>query len=300
MALDRDVFGDFGIPIDATIAERRVGQGPHYWLRCAVSQFGAGVDDLLKGARKRDVVFFQKGVDRSEVLGDNVGIFGIGAEAHNLATDEYLAARHVFANPFTGITQDDQAAAIHHVTGKKAGLAAAQQCARFHHLSGAGTDIAFDDHFATTQGNASNGTGIAAHHHRSGIHRIADAPADIGFDFEIGAMRQPGAKIARRTLHLDAHRCDQADADVMAGVGIGDFDVVAARGCCAHGFVGFANRSNGKIYRDHVWCVPGAGSVVARGRPGKSLLRETSSEAMATRVSSSYMTIGLAARRSLA
>jgi hypothetical protein len=48
MALDRDVFGDFGIPIDAIGAERGVGQGPHNRFRCAVSQFGAGVDDLLE------------------------------------------------------------------------------------------------------------------------------------------------------------------------------------------------------------------------------------------------------------
>ena len=45
---------------------------------------------------------------------------------------------------------------------------------------------------------------------------------------------------------------------------------------------------------------PGAGSIVASDLPGKRRFSETSSEAIATSPSSSYMTIGLAARLSFA
>ena len=87
---------------------------------------------------------------------------------------------------------------------------------------------------------------------------------------------------------------------MMAGVGVEDFDILPARGGGAQSFIGLADGNLAEIYRDHVRNVPGAGSVVERGCPGKSRFSETSSEAMATRSSSSNMTIGLAASRSLA
>ena len=144
------------------------------------------------------------------------------------------------------------------------------------------------------------GPGVSPDHHRAAVHVVPQAPAGVVVDLEAGAVGEAGAEVPRGAAHAHPDRRGQPDADVVAGVGVEDLDVLSRLAVLADQLVGAADRDLGEIYLDHVSKSPGGGSRVSRACPGNRRLSDTSSEATAMRSSSSYRIIGLAASRSLA
>jgi hypothetical protein len=84
-----------------------------------------------------------------------------------------------------------------------------------------------------------------ADHDRALVHVVGQAPAGVVVDLEARAVGQPGAEVAGRAAHPHRDRIGQADADVMACVGVEDLDVLTARTGFADALVGLADRGLG-------------------------------------------------------
>jgi hypothetical protein len=84
---------------------------------------------------------------------------------------------------------------------------------------------------------------VAAHRHRAGVHVVAEAPARVVLDLEARLVGKTGAEVARRAPDVHAHGMNQADADMMARVGIEDLDVLALLSPIPDLFVGVADRN---------------------------------------------------------
>jgi hypothetical protein len=86
---------------------------------------------------------------------------------------------------------------------------------------------------------------VAADHDRALVHVVGQSPADVVVDLEARAVGQPGAEVAGRAAHPHRDRLGQADADMMARVGVEDLHVLAARTRRADALVGLADRGPG-------------------------------------------------------
>jgi len=166
-------------------------------------------------------------------------------DASNTFEDKVSLRETVFAEALARFAQDDDATAIHHVAGHEVGVARAAQCARLHHLARARADVALDHHLRAADRDARDGAGVAADHDRAIVHVVGHAPTDVVVDLEAGIVAQTGAEVAGRTAHPHRNRVDQADADVVARVGVEDLDVLAARAGLADALVGLADRNVG-------------------------------------------------------
>jgi hypothetical protein len=74
--------------------------------------------------------------------------------------------------------------------------------------------------------DAGDGAGITADDDRPLVHIVRQAPADIAVDHKIRAVGQPGAEITGRTAHPHRDVLGQPDADMVARVGVQDFNVL--------------------------------------------------------------------------
>ena len=133
--------------------------------------------------------------------------------------------------------------AVHHVAGHEVGVADAAERARLHHLARARAHVAVHHDLGTADRDARDGACVAAHRHGAGVHVVAEAPANVVVDLEARLVREPCAEVAGRALDVHPHRVDQADADMMAGVGVEDLDVLAFSPPLADLFVGVPDRN---------------------------------------------------------
>jgi hypothetical protein len=99
-----------------------------------------------------------------------------------------------------------------------------------------------DHELGATDADARDGARVAAHDDRAAVHVVTEAPADVVVHFEARLVGEPRAEVSRGTLHVHVDRIGQADADVVARVGIDDGDVLAAG---ADKLVGLADRRDG-------------------------------------------------------
>ena len=241
LGLDVHVLLDLGVPVVGAAGEGEEWDAAHLPFAGRVAQALAGVDDLAEGALEGDLVAIEEFAHAVEVGGGGVRQLGVRAQGSHLAADEDFAARHVLADALAGIAQDDDAPAIHHVAGHEVGVAGAAEGARLHHLAGARADIAVDHDLGAADRDSGDGAGVAAHRDGAGVHVVAQAPAGVVVHHEARLVGEAGAEIACRAAHAHRDRVDQADADMVARVGIDDLDVVAAGAVAADQLVGVAD-----------------------------------------------------------
>ena len=125
LRLDIDIFLDLGVPIIRFAGKGEKRNAADLLLGSAVTQIGAGVDDLLKAALEGDFVALEKFADAVELLGRDIAELGGGAERDHLGADIDFTGRHILADALAGIAQNDDAPAIHHIAGHEVGVAAA-------------------------------------------------------------------------------------------------------------------------------------------------------------------------------
>ena len=218
---------------------------------------------MLKGPLEGHFVLVEKGAEFVVFGTAQVGLHRCGTERLDFARNENFAACHVFADTLARITQYDDAPAVHHVAGHEVGILAAEQRAFLHHLTGPRAHVALDHDFGAADGDGRNGAGISADDHGAGVHVVGQSPTDIAFDLEPRAIGEAGAEISRRTMDPHGYRISKPDADVVPGVRVQDIDILAVRTGFPDQVIGFPNRQDTEVYRDHVAHVPGGGSVVS-------------------------------------
>ena len=125
----------------------------------------------------------------------------------------------------------------------KLALPDAAERARLHYLARARTHVAVHDELRAPDRNARDRARVAAHRHGAGVHVVAEAPADVVVDLEARLVRKPCAEVARRASDMHPHRVDQADADMVARVGVEDLDVLAFSPPLADFLVGVPDRN---------------------------------------------------------
>ena len=86
----------------------------------------------------------------------------------------------------------------------------------------------------------------------SPVHVVSQPPAGVAFDVKARSVGQSGAEVSGRATDMDVNLVDDADADVMARVGIENLDGIAPGRRLANALVGFAGRQPLQIDRDHV------------------------------------------------
>jgi hypothetical protein len=112
-------------------------------------------------------------------------------------------------------------------------------------LTGPGADVAVDNQLGAANTDAGDGAGVAAHYHRAAVHVVAEAPADVIVDFEGRAVGETRAEVPGGSLHVNVDCVGQADADVMARIGIDDADVLTPFPALTDTLVGFPDRGLG-------------------------------------------------------
>ena len=112
--------------------------------------------------------------------------------------------------------------------------------------------VALDHDLSTPDRHARNGAGVSANHHGSPVHVVGKPPPGISLHVEPRRVGQSGTEVPGRAADMDIHRMNDADADVMARVGVQGLDGLALGGRLANPFIGFAGREITQIDRDHV------------------------------------------------
>ena len=202
----------------------------------------AGVDDFLEAAVEWQLVLVEKLANAVEFVAVEIDDLCIGAQRLDFTADIDAAAGHILAKTFPGVAEDDDAATVHHVAGHEICIAPAKQGALLHHLAGTRTDIALDDDVGAANSDGRDGTGVAIDDNGALIHVVADAPADVAVDGEIRTIREPGAEVTGGTVDADIDRVDEANANMVAGIGVEDFDVFTVFTRTTNPFVRFGNR----------------------------------------------------------
>ena len=243
LRLDVDVLLHLRVPVVRRAREGEEGDAAHLLLAGGVAQALAGVPDLLEAALVRNLVAVQERADVVDLGRIDVGQLRVGAQRAHRAADIDVTGRHVLAHALTGLAQDDDAPAIHHVAGHEVGVADAAERPRLHHLPGARAHVAVHHDFGAANRDARDRAGVAAHRHRAGVHVVAETPADVVLDLEARLVRKPGAEVARRAPDVHPHRVDQANADMVARVGVEDLDVLALSSPLADFLVGVPDRN---------------------------------------------------------
>ena len=241
LGLDVDVLLHLRVPVVRRAREGEEGNAAHLLLAGRVAQTLAGVHDLLEAALVGDLVTVQERADVVDLGLLDIGQLRVGAERAHRAADIDIAGRHVLAHTLAGFAQDDDAPAVHHVTGHEVGVADAAERPRLHHLARTRAHVAVHHDLHATDRNARDRARVAAHRHRSGVHVVAETPAGIVVDLEACLVRKSCAEVARRAPDMHPHRVDQADADMMARVGVEDLDVLSLRSPVADLLVGVAD-----------------------------------------------------------
>ncbi len=102
-----------------------------------------------------------------------------------------------------------------------------------------------DHQLRAANADPGDGAGVAAHHHRAVVDIVAQSPADVVVDHEMRAIGESRAEVAGGPLNVNGDRVGKPHADVMACIGIDDFDVLARAPVLADQLVGFAYRNLG-------------------------------------------------------
>src|SRR5690606_26285996 len=134
---------------------------------------------------------------------------GIAEVLARIAADHHAAALHHEPREGSGITADDDGAALHVDAGPRA-------------------DGSLADKIAAAQCGAEGGTGVLLDNHRAGQHVLGAGPADPPGNPHVRPVDEPDAEVPERTIDDEVQAVQDADADGMLGTGIANDDGAVA------------------------------------------------------------------------
>src|SRR5262249_11511911 len=162
-----------------------------------------------------------------------------------------------------------------------------------------GAGVAVDHQRAAADRRAGGGAGVAANDDAAGHHALADRPAAVAADLDLGVHQHAGAVVADVSVEDHPARAADPHAEVVARARVADDDRLLPVERLAEGDVDLPNRQAVAVYLDHVRTALASGSQTRHAgvRTGSSPI---SSDAIATYSSHSATTSGFVANRSLA
>ena len=136
---------------------------------------------------------------------------------------------HGITQRLASVTADDDTPLLHHEPSEEPGVAANNQRAPLHGNACPGTGVSPDKQLPTAHGRPSRGPGVAGNSDFTAHHVVADGPASIALDHNLGAVEQACRIVSDTTRKAYVAVLEYTDSQIVASIGVENGDLVPRR-----------------------------------------------------------------------